>query len=175
VHSLPEAIDAEERDKVTHFGKFGGQCIPETLSEAFLEIEENYNQIKSDPDFLAELDVCHKDFVGGPTPLHLAERLTELCGGAKIWLKRENLAHTEVHKINNAIGHCLLAKCIGKPRIIAENGAGRREKTTPKYCKLKEVAKKFFLDDGKIRMNTARKHSQSDGMKQREKDYMRRI
>jgi len=76
---VPDGIDAEERNKETHFGKFGGQFIPETLAEAFREIEEKYNEIKDDPDFLAELAVYRSDFVGGPTPLHLAERLTELC------------------------------------------------------------------------------------------------
>jgi tryptophan synthase, alpha subunit/tryptophan synthase, beta subunit len=133
--SNTEAIHiTEERQKQTHFGRFGGQFIPETLSEAFREIEEKYNEIKNDPDFLAELDVYRRDFVGGPTPLHLAERLTEMCGGAKIWLKREDLAHTGAHKINNAIGQCLLAKRIGKTRIIAETGAGQHGVATATIC-----------------------------------------
>ena len=132
--SMPEGIDAAERHKETHFGRFGGQFIPETLSEAFREIEEKYNAIKNDPKFLAELEEYRKDFVGGPTPLHLAERLTEMCGGAKIWLKREDLAHTGAHKINNAIGQCLLAKRIGKPRIIAETGAGQHGVATATIC-----------------------------------------
>uniref|UniRef100_A0A7S2LMP8 Tryptophan synthase n=1 Tax=Skeletonema marinoi TaxID=267567 RepID=A0A7S2LMP8_9STRA len=116
------------------FGKFGGQFIPETLSEAFREIEEKYNEIKEDPSFLAELDVYRRDFVGGPTPLHKADRLTEMCGGATIWLKREDLAHTGAHKINNAIGQALLAKRIGKPRIIAETGAGQHGVATATIC-----------------------------------------
>jgi tryptophan synthase len=116
------------------FGKFGGQFIPETLSEAFREIEEEYEKIKNDPDFLAELDVYRRDFVGGPTPLHRADRLTEMCGGATIWLKREDLAHTGAHKINNAIGQALLAKKIGKPRIIAETGAGQHGVATATVC-----------------------------------------
>lgn len=116
------------------FGKFGGQFIPETLSEAFREIEEEYFKIKDDPDFLAELDVYRRDFVGGPTPLHKADRLTEMCGGATIWLKREDLAHTGAHKINNAIGQALLAKRIGKPRIIAETGAGQHGVATATIC-----------------------------------------
>ncbi len=124
----------EDRHKVTHFGKFGGQFIPETLSEAFREIEVEYEKIKNDPEFLAELMEYRRDFVGGPTPLHLAERLTELCGGAKIWLKREDLAHTGAHKINNAIGQALLAKRIGKPRIIAETGAGQHGVATSTIC-----------------------------------------
>jgi len=116
------------------FGKFGGQFIPETLSEAFREIEEKYSEIKEDPSFLAELDVYRRDFVGGPTPLHKADRLTEMCGGATIWLKREDLAHTGAHKINNAIGQALLAKRIGKPRIIAETGAGQHGVATATIC-----------------------------------------
>jgi tryptophan synthase len=132
--NIPKCNMSDERHKVTHFGKFGGQFIPETLSNAFKEIEEEYTKIKDDPDFLAELAVYRKDFVGGPTPLHLAERLTEMCGGAKIWLKREDLAHTGAHKINNAIGQALLAKRIGKPRIIAETGAGQHGVATSTIC-----------------------------------------
>lgn len=131
--AVPTKI-GDERHKVTHFGKFGGQFIPETLAEAFREIEESYGKIKDDPEFLAELEVYRKDFVGGPTPLHLAGRLTEMCGGAKIWLKREDLAHTGAHKINNAIGQALLAKRIGKPRIIAETGAGQHGVATATIC-----------------------------------------
>jgi len=116
------------------FGKFGGQFIPETLSEAFREIEVEYDKIKDDPDFLAELQQYRKDFVGGPTPLHTADRLTEMCGGAQIWLKREDLAHTGAHKINNAIGQAILAKRIGKPRIIAETGAGQHGVATATVC-----------------------------------------
>jgi tryptophan synthase len=116
------------------FGKFGGQFIPETLSEAFREIEAEYEKVKNDPAFLAELDVYRRDFVGGPTPLHKAERLTEMCGGATIWLKREDLAHTGAHKINNAVGQALLAKRIGKPRIIAETGAGQHGVATATIC-----------------------------------------
>mmetsp|Transcript_26217 Transcript_26217/g.30451 ORF Transcript_26217/g.30451 Transcript_26217/m.30451 type:complete len:697 (-) Transcript_26217:155-2245(-) len=132
--SIPNGNNSADRYKETHFGKFGGQFIPETLSEAFREIEEKYNEIKDDPGFLAELAVYRNDFVGGPTPLHLAERLTEMCGGAKIWLKREDLAHTGAHKINNAIGQALLAKRIGKPRIIAETGAGQHGVATATIC-----------------------------------------
>lgn len=133
----PEDEVADEIAKLSmkaHFGKFGGQFIPETLSEAFREIEEEYLKIKDDPSFLEELNVYRKDFVGGPTPLHKADRLTEMCGGATIWLKREDLAHTGAHKINNAIGQALLAKRIGKPRIIAETGAGQHGVATATIC-----------------------------------------
>eukprot|EP00559_Dactyliosolen_fragilissimus_P007134 CAMPEP_0184860160 /NCGR_PEP_ID=MMETSP0580-20130426/5109_1 /TAXON_ID=1118495 /ORGANISM="Dactyliosolen fragilissimus" /LENGTH=696 /DNA_ID=CAMNT_0027357175 /DNA_START=229 /DNA_END=2319 /DNA_ORIENTATION=+ len=132
--NIPPDRDAGERFKQTHFGKFGGQFIPETLSEAFREIEEAYADAKDDPAFLAEIERYRKDFVGGPTPLHLASRLTEMAGGARIWLKREDLAHTGAHKINNAIGQALLAKRIGKPRIIAETGAGQHGVATATVC-----------------------------------------
>lgn len=124
---------AETNDKA-RFGDFGGQYIPETLSVAFEEIEEKYEELKNDPEFLAELDTYRREFVGGPTPLHKAERLTEMAGGATIWLKREDLAHTGAHKINNAIGQALLAKRIGKPRIIAETGAGQHGVATATVC-----------------------------------------
>eukprot|EP00592_Proboscia_alata_P020375 CAMPEP_0194424192 /NCGR_PEP_ID=MMETSP0176-20130528/23457_1 /TAXON_ID=216777 /ORGANISM="Proboscia alata, Strain PI-D3" /LENGTH=774 /DNA_ID=CAMNT_0039233813 /DNA_START=128 /DNA_END=2452 /DNA_ORIENTATION=+ len=131
---------AEEKQAVqakktkSRFGKFGGQFIPETLSEAFREFEEVYDNLKDDPEFIAEIARYRKDFVGGPTPLHKAERLTELAGGATIWLKREDLAHTGAHKINNAIGQALMAKRIGKPRIIAETGAGQHGVATATVC-----------------------------------------
>jgi len=133
----PSETSVEEASKLNEkkrFGRFGGQFIPETLSEAFREIEEAYDKVKNDPEFLAEIARYRKDFVGGPTPLHKAERLTEYCGGATIWLKREDLAHTGAHKINNAIGQALLAKRIGKPRIIAETGAGQHGVATATVC-----------------------------------------
>jgi tryptophan synthase len=124
----------DENGQSTRFGKFGGQYIPETLSVAFEQLEKCYFEIKDDPSFLAELDEYRRDFVGGPTPLHKADRLTALAGGATIWLKREDLAHTGAHKINNAIGQALLAKRIGKPRIIAETGAGQHGVATATIC-----------------------------------------
>jgi tryptophan synthase len=123
-----------EEAKNSRFGKFGGQYIPETLSLAFEEIEQKYDEIKNDPEFIKELEEYRRDFVGGPTPLHKADRLTALAGGATIWLKREDLAHTGAHKINNAIGQALLAKRIGKPRIIAETGAGQHGVATATVC-----------------------------------------
>jgi tryptophan synthase len=123
-----------ENGDSTRFGKFGGQYIPETLSLAFEQLEKCYFEIKDDPAFMAELDEYRRDFVGGPTPLHKADRLTALAGGATIWLKREDLAHTGAHKINNAIGQALLAKRIGKPRIIAETGAGQHGVATATIC-----------------------------------------
>lgn len=130
---IPQTL-TDDRAIHKRFGKFGGQFIPETLSEAFREIEEKYNEIKNDPAFLAEIERYRKDFVGGPTPVHLAKRLTEMAGGANIWLKREDLAHTGAHKINNAIGQALLAQRIGKKRIIAETGAGQHGVATATVC-----------------------------------------
>jgi tryptophan synthase len=118
----------------SRFGDFGGQFIPETLSEAFREIDAEYKKIKLDPEFQAEFQRYRKEFIGGPTPLHFAPRLTELAGGAQIWLKREDLAHTGAHKINNAIGQALLAKRLGKKRIIAETGAGQHGVATATVC-----------------------------------------
>lgn len=108
-----------------HFGKFGGMFVPETLMVALRELETEYNKAKADPAFQKELDRLLHEYVGRPTPLYLAERWTEVLGGAKIYLKREDLLHTGAHKINNALGQILLAVRLGKKRIIAETGAGQ--------------------------------------------------
>jgi tryptophan synthase beta subunit len=116
------------------FGEFGGRYIPETLVGAHEELERAYDEARHDPAFQAELDDLNRHYVGRPTPVYFAERLTRECGGARIWLKREDLAHTGAHKINNAIGQALLAKRIGKPRIIAETGAGQHGVATATVC-----------------------------------------
>ena len=107
------------------FGIHGGQYIPETLMNAVLELEQAYNKYKNDPEFLAELDDLMKNYVGRPSLLYYAEKMTRDLGGCKIYLKREDLNHTGSHKINNALGQCLLAKKMGKTRVIAETGAGQ--------------------------------------------------
>lgn len=112
-------------DEKGHFGKFGGRFVAETLMPLILDLEKHYAAAKSDPAFKAEMDYLLKDYVGRPSPLYFAERLTEHCGGAKIYLKREELNHTGAHKINNCIGQILLARRMGKKRIIAETGAGQ--------------------------------------------------
>ncbi len=112
-------------DENGHFGQFGGRFVGETLMEAIYALEEAYNRYKSDPEFQAEMDKDLADFVGRPSPLYLAENLTKKLGGAKIYLKREDLNHTGAHKVNNTIGQALLAKRMGKTRIIAETGAGQ--------------------------------------------------
>lgn len=108
-----------------HFGDYGGQFVPETLMVALRELEQVYETAKTDPAFQEELALLLSDFAGRPTPLYYAERLTEHYGGARIYLKREDLLHTGAHKINNALGQALLARRMGKPRLIAETGAGQ--------------------------------------------------
>ena len=106
------------------FGDFGGQYVAETLMPLILELGREYEKVKDDPAFIEELAYFQRDYIGRPNPLYFAERLTEYCGGAKIYLKREELNHTGAHKINNCIGQILLARRMGKKRIIAETGAG---------------------------------------------------
>ncbi len=118
------------------FGPYGGQFVPETLMPALVELEEAYESVKTDPDFQAELNHLLKTYVGRPTPLTYAGRLTAHLGGAKIYLKREDLAHTGEHKINNALGQALLAKRMGKQRIIAETGAGQHGVGAATACAL---------------------------------------
>jgi len=114
-----------EPDAKGHFGPYGGSFVPETLVPVLQELEEMYLNCREDPEFQQEFDNLLKNYVGRPTPLYFAARLTEAIGGAKIYLKREDLCHTGAHKINNALGQILLAKRMGKTRIIAETGAGQ--------------------------------------------------
>ncbi|MFM2242203.1 MAG: tryptophan synthase subunit beta, partial [Verrucomicrobiota bacterium] len=121
-------------DATGHYGKFGGMFVPETLMAPLEELTEAYAAARRDPAFQAELDDLLANYVGRPTPLYFAERWTEKLGGAKIYLKREDLLHTGAHKINNAIGQILLAKRLGKKRIIAETGAGQHGVATATVC-----------------------------------------
>src|ERR1700684_1888407 len=107
------------------FGPYGGRYVPETLMVPLFELERAYEQAQADPAFQARLNDLLKNFAGRPTPLQFAERLTAKLGGPRIYLKREDLLHTGAHKINNAIGQGLLAQRMGKPRIVAETGAGQ--------------------------------------------------
>lgn len=111
--------------KKGRFGRFGGQYAPETLMNALIELENEYEKYKSDPDFNRELDFYLREYAGRPSLLYYAEKMTEDLGGAKIYLKREDLNHTGSHKINNVLGQALLAKKMGKKRVIAETGAGQ--------------------------------------------------
>jgi tryptophan synthase beta chain len=115
------------------FGRFGGRYVPETLMPALEELEAAWVEARDDVAFRAELDILLRDFAGRPTPLYFAERLSEL-RGAELWLKREDLLHTGAHKINNALGQALLAKRMGKRRIIAETGAGQHGVATAVAC-----------------------------------------
>jgi len=112
-------------DEMGHYGRYGGKFVPETLVPALEELEATYKQAKADSEFNREFDALLADYVGRPTPLYFAERLSNHLGGPKIYLKREDLCHTGAHKINNSIGQILLAKRMGKKRIIAETGAGQ--------------------------------------------------
>jgi len=117
-----------------HFGDFGGRFVSETLMDSLMTLEKEYLRLKDDPDFQAAFDKDLADYVGRPSPLYLAERLTRETGGAQIWLKREDLNHTGAHKVNNTIGQALLASFLGKKRIIAETGAGQHGVATATVC-----------------------------------------
>jgi tryptophan synthase beta chain len=125
-HSLPDAGG--------HFGRYGGVFVPETLMTALAELGAVYSEARDDPAFQAKLKEHLKEFAGRPTELYLAERLTAHCGGAKIYLKREDLLHTGAHKINNALGQAMLALRMGKKRVIAETGAGQHGVATAAVC-----------------------------------------
>jgi tryptophan synthase beta chain len=118
------------------FGAYGGRYVPETLMAALLELDAAYAEAQVDPAFHAELDALLKDYAGRPTPLYFAKRLTQTLGGAKIYLKREDLLHTGAHKINNALAQAMLARRMGKQRIIAETGAGQHGVATATVCAL---------------------------------------
>ncbi|MCC6231380.1 MAG: tryptophan synthase subunit beta [Verrucomicrobiales bacterium] len=123
--AVAEFASAQVPDMEGHFGPFGGRYVPETLVHPLQELEAEYFRCQQDPKFQEELSYYLSEFVGRPTPLYLAERLTRELGGAKIYLKREDLLHTGAHKINNALGQALIAKRMGKTRVIAETGAGQ--------------------------------------------------
>ena len=122
------------REAPGYFGPFGGRFVPETLIPALEELERTYLTLKDDPSFKEELSLILRDYCGRPTPLYYAERLSKENGRAKIYLKREDLAHTGAHKINNAVGQILLAKYMGKRRIIAETGAGQHGVAVATVC-----------------------------------------
>src|SRR5271166_3888672 len=123
-------------DETGHFGLYGGRFIAETLMPLVLAVEEAYKKAKADPKFQEELDYLLKHYVGRPSPLYFARRLSEKLGGAKIYLKREDLNHTGAHKINHCMGQILLARRMGKTRIIAETGAGQHGVATATVCAL---------------------------------------
>jgi tryptophan synthase beta chain len=132
-------------DKQGHFGEFGGRYVPETLMPALLELEEAYNHYKNDKEFKEEFAYLLRNYVGRPNPLYFAEKLTRRLGGAKIYLKREDLNHTGAHKINNTIGQGLLAKRMGKKRVIAETGAGQHGVATATVAALLGMECEVFM------------------------------
>ncbi|MGG1515130.1 tryptophan synthase subunit beta [Paenibacillus oryzisoli] len=134
-------------DQHGRFGKFGGRYVPETLMNALIELEEAYAKYKDDPDFIAEVRYLQRQYSGRPTPLYYAERLTELLGGAKIYLKREDLNHTGAHKINNTIGQAVLAKRMGKKKVIAETGAGQHGVASATVAALMGLECKVFMGE----------------------------
>jgi tryptophan synthase beta chain len=123
-------------DASGHFGPYGGRFVPEVLMAPIEELEKAYLEARGDPAFHAELDELLRTYAGRPTPLYFARRLTQTCGGARIWIKREDLLHTGAHKINNALGQALLARRMGKRRIVAETGAGQHGVATATVCAL---------------------------------------
>jgi tryptophan synthase beta chain len=128
-----------------HFGIFGGRYVAETLMPLILELEKAYNEAKVDPAFVGELKALAKHYAGRPSPLYYAARLTKKLGGAKIYLKREELNHTGSHKINNVLGQVLLAKRMGKTRVIAETGAGQHGVATATACALFDIPCVVFM------------------------------
>ena len=123
-------------DEKGYFGQFGGRYVSETLMPLILEVEEEYNKLKNDKDFINDFKYFLKNYVGRPSPLFFAERITNDLKGPKIYFKRDELNHTGAHKINNCVGQILLAKKMGKQRIIAETGAGQHGVATATVCAL---------------------------------------
>ncbi|MGG3564533.1 tryptophan synthase subunit beta [Neobacillus rhizosphaerae] len=134
-----------------HYGKFGGRFVPETLMKAVIELDEAYKKAKNDPSFQEDINRLLKDYVGRETPLYFAENLTKYAGGAKIYLKREDLNHTGAHKINNAIGQALLAVRMGKRKIVAETGAGQHGVATATVCALLNLDCIIFMGEEDIK------------------------
>ena len=138
-------------DETGHFGEFGGRFVPETLMYALEELEEVYRKAQGDAEFAEEIDSLARTYVGRPTPLYHAENLSRKLGGAQIYLKREDLAHTGAHKINNAVGQGLLAKRMGKQRIIAETGAGQHGVATATVCAMLKQECIVYMGEEDIR------------------------
>ena len=137
-------------DKNGHFGQFGGRYVPETLMPALLELEQAYCHYRADREFRQEFDYYLRQYVGRPNPLYFAEKLTRRLGGAKIYLKREDLNHTGAHKVNNTIGQGLLAKRMGKKRVIAETGAGQHGVATATIAALMGMECEVFMGEEDI-------------------------
>ena len=142
-------------DSNGHFGPFGGVFVPETLIFALDQLKAEYESAKKDPEFGREFDRYMREYVGRPSRLYFAQRLTEKLGGAKIYLKREDLNHTGAHKINNCIGQALLTKRMGKPRVIAETGAGQHGVATATVAALFGLKCDVFMGAEDVRRQMA--------------------
>src|SRR5262249_6492560 len=129
-------ITSSEPDAGGHWGKFGGRYVPETLVAPLEELTTEFMRALTDQNFWRELNMLLRDYAGRPSPLFHAQRLATYAGGAQVYLKREDLLHTGAHKINNAVGQALLARRMGKPRVIAETGAGQHGVATATVCAL---------------------------------------
>lgn len=147
---MKEIKDYVMPDARGHFGPYGGRFIPETLMNSVIELEEAYLRYKDDEEFKKEVEYYLKDYVGRETPLYFAKNLTEYCGGAKIYLKREDLNHTGAHKINNTIGQVILAKRMGKKKVVAETGAGQHGVATATAAALFGLECKVFMGEEDI-------------------------
>ncbi|WP_227519975.1 tryptophan synthase subunit beta [Mangrovitalea sediminis] len=134
-----------------HFGNYGGRFVSETLFDSLLQLEREYERLKNAPEFTERFDRDLADYVGRPSPLYFAERLTRETGGAQIWLKREDLNHTGAHKVNNTIGQALLAHFLGKPRVIAETGAGQHGVATATVAARLGLKCKVFMGSEDIK------------------------
>ncbi len=141
----------EYPDKTGRYGEYGGRFVPETLMPALFELEEAYKTIAQEESFITEYQLLLKDYVGRETPLYYAENLTEHLGGARIYLKREDLNHTGAHKINNTLGQALLAKVMGKTRIVAETGAGQHGVATASACALLGLEAVIFMGEKDVK------------------------
>lgn len=138
-------------DKLGHFGQFGGKFVPEILVAALESLEKAYKEVKRDTGFKQRLDGLLRDYGGRPTPLYFASQLTEHCGGARIYLKREDLVHTGAHKINNTLGQGLLAQRMGKRRVVAETGAGQHGVATATVCAMLGMDCVVYMGEEDIR------------------------
>ena len=148
---MVQELDATQTTQAGRYGRFGGQFVPETLMTALIELEAAYDDAIADPAFTDKVSYYLKDFVGRETPLYFAERLTKEAGGAKIYLKREDLNHTGAHKINNTVGQALLAMRMGKKKIVAETGAGQHGVATATVCALFNLECVIYMGKEDIR------------------------
>ncbi len=148
---LTEDMLRDLPDTRGHFGAYGGRFVSETLMDSLMQLETEYLKLRNDPDFIAKFDKDLADYVGRPSPLYFAERLTLEAGGAQIWLKREDLNHTGAHKVNNTIGQALLASFLGKKRVIAETGAGQHGVATATVCARLGLECHVFMGEEDVR------------------------